>query len=134
MPLGLQVRVGTRLAVAGERVREHILTQVTASGQPSVSGQRLPVNVSLVIDRSGSMEGDPLEYVKRACAHVVDLLQPTDVLSIVTFEENVEVLMPARHVTDPASSSSTSRASCRATRPTCSTGCTRAARRPERAP
>ncbi len=99
--LGLQVKVGTRLAVAGERVREHILTQVTASGQPSVGGQRLPVNVSLVIDRSGSMEGDPLEYVKQACAHVVDLLQPTDVLSIVTFEENVEVLMPARHVTDP---------------------------------
>jgi Ca-activated chloride channel family protein len=96
------VRVGTRLAAAGERAREHILTQITASGQPSITGQRLPVNVALVIDRSGSMEGEPLEYVKRACAHVVDLLAPTDVLSIVTFEENVEVLMPARHVTDPS--------------------------------
>ena len=61
----------------------------------------MPVNLALVIDRSGSMEGEPLEYVKRACAHVVDLLTPEDVLSIVTFEETVEVLMPARRVTDP---------------------------------
>lgn len=99
--LSVAARVGTRLAVAGERVREHILTQVVASGQPSLGGQRLPVNVSLVIDRSGSMEGDPLEYVKRACAHVVDQLSPNDVLSIVTFADEVEVLMPARHVSDP---------------------------------
>jgi Ca-activated chloride channel homolog len=60
----------------------------------------MPVNVALVIDRSGSMEGAPLEYVKRACSHVVDLLGPEDVLSIVTFEESVDVLMPARRVTD----------------------------------
>ncbi len=98
--LSLEVRVGARLAAAGERTREHILTQLTAPGGSNLTGKRLPVNVSLVIDRSGSMEGEPLEYVKRACAHVVDLLEPTDILSIVTFEENVDVLMPARHVTD----------------------------------
>lgn len=99
--LSLAVRAGSRLAAAGERTREHILTQVTASGMGSITGQRLPVNVALVIDRSGSMEGEPLEYVKRACAHVVDQLLPSDVLSIITFEETVDVLMPARHVTDP---------------------------------
>jgi Ca-activated chloride channel family protein len=100
--LGLEVRVGNRFPAAGERTREHLLTRVTAGeGAMGLTGQRLPVNVALVIDRSGSMEGEPLEYVKRACAHVVDLLAPTDVLSIVTFEETVDVLMPARHVTDP---------------------------------
>jgi Ca-activated chloride channel family protein len=51
-----------------------------------------------VIDRSGSMEGTPLEYVKRACSYVVDLLSEGDVLSIVTFEETVEVLMPPRKI------------------------------------
>ena len=45
------------------------------------------------------MEGAPLEYVKQACGHVVDLLSPNDVLSIVTFEETVEVLMPPQRVT-----------------------------------
>jgi Ca-activated chloride channel family protein len=44
------------------------------------------------------MEGEPLEYVKRACDYVVDMLEPDDILSIVTFEEQVDILMPARKV------------------------------------
>jgi Ca-activated chloride channel family protein len=99
--LSIAIRVGNRLAFAAERTRQHVLTQVTALGAPASGGRRMPVNVALVIDRSGSMEGEPLEYVKRACNHVVDLLSPEDVLSIVTFEETVDVLMPARRVTDP---------------------------------
>jgi Ca-activated chloride channel family protein len=46
------------------------------------------------------MEGAPLDYVKQACAYVVDLLGPNDILSIVTFEETVDVLMPPQRVTD----------------------------------
>lgn len=98
--LSLTVRVGNRYADAAQRTRQHVMTQITGMAA-AAGGRRMPVNVSLVIDRSGSMEGEPLEYVKRACAHVVDLLTPEDVLSIVTFEETVEVLMPARRVTDP---------------------------------
>jgi Ca-activated chloride channel homolog len=48
------------------------------------------------------MEGAPLEYVKRACGYVVDLLEPNDVLSIITFEEQVDVVMPARRVVNRA--------------------------------
>ena len=100
--LSLSVRVGNRLADAGERTRQFVLTQVEVSGNAATGGRRMPVNVALVIDRSGSMEGEPLQYVKQACSHVVDQLTPDDVLSIVTFEETVDVLMPARRVTDPA--------------------------------
>jgi Ca-activated chloride channel family protein len=102
--LSLSVRVGNRLADAGTRTRQHVMTQLTVGGVGNAGlpgGRRMPVNVALVIDRSGSMEGEPLEYVKRACSFVVDMLTPEDVLSIVTFEETVEVIMPARRVTDP---------------------------------
>jgi Ca-activated chloride channel family protein len=44
------------------------------------------------------MEGDPIAYVKQACSHVVDLLTPEDLLSIITFEDQVDVVMPARRV------------------------------------
>lgn len=64
-----------------------------------VQGTRMPLNLCLVIDRSGSMEGAPLEYVKQACHYVVDMLSANDVLSIVTFEETVEVLMAPQRVT-----------------------------------
>ncbi len=102
--LRLSVRVGNRIAYAGERTRAFVMTEVTAGGASSgmaTTGRRMPVNIALVIDRSGSMEGEPLDYVKRACAFVVDMLTPDDVLSIVTFEETVEVVMPARRVTQP---------------------------------
>lgn len=76
--------------------REHLLVRIEATS--AGIGRRLPLNLCLVIDRSGSMEGEPLDYVKRACSHVVDLLDPNDVLSIVAFSDSVDVIMPARRV------------------------------------
>jgi Ca-activated chloride channel family protein len=98
--LALQLIAGNRYALTTQATREHALLLITAGGL--LSGRRMPLNLCLVIDRSGSMEGEPLEYVKRACAHVVDLLEPTDVLSVVTFEEQVDVVMPARRVVNKA--------------------------------
>ena len=91
---------GNRYAYAPEVSRDNALIVLKASGQQL--GRRAPINVCLCIDRSGSMEGPPLEYVKRACEYVVDMLEPNDILSIVTFEEQVDVLMPARRVVNKA--------------------------------
>lgn len=92
--------------MANGPAREQFLLELTAPGAgPALPGAgfsgastRTPLNLCLVIDRSGSMEGAPLEYVKQACAHVVDMLGPNDILSIVTFEETVDVLMPPQRV------------------------------------
>src|SRR5262245_16005302 len=94
--LELEAVPGSQFAFASDSSREHLLLLLKSSG--AMMGRRMPLNICLVIDRSGSMEGEPLEYVKRACGHVVDLLEPSDVLSVVTFEEQVDVVMPARRV------------------------------------
>ena len=91
---------GNAYALAGDLIREHVLFDIRAGG--GRAGTRLPLNISLVLDRSGSMEGEPLEYAKRACAYVVDLLEPDDILSVVTFEEGADVIMPARRVANKA--------------------------------
>jgi Ca-activated chloride channel family protein len=96
----LEAIPGNQYALATGNSRERVLIQVAASGM--LAGRRLPLNLALVIDRSGSMEGEPLEYVRRACAHVVDLLEPNDILSIVTFSDRADVLMPARRVVNKA--------------------------------
>jgi Ca-activated chloride channel family protein len=98
--LEVEALLGSRYSYAPEGGREHLLVMLKSSGQ--MMGRRMPLNLCLIIDRSGSMEGEPLEYVKRACAYVVDLLEPSDVLSIVTFEEQVDVVMPARRVMNKA--------------------------------
>lgn len=99
VPRGVEVEIipGRNYALANSPAREQFLVEIHGQGGGG-SGTRTPLNICLVIDRSGSMEGEPLDYVKRACGYVVDLLSSEDVLSIVTFEETVEVLMPPRHV------------------------------------
>ena len=103
--VGIQTAVvaGRTAAMANGPAREQFLLEVSAGdGAPlpgMAGGGRTPLNICLCIDRSGSMEGSPLEYVKQACAYVVDMLGPNDVLSIVTFEEVVDVLMPPQRVT-----------------------------------
>ncbi len=91
---------GNKYALSTEQSREHFLA--VARSKETALGRRLPLNICLIIDRSGSMEGEPLEYVKRACSYVVDILEPNDILSIVVFEERAEVLMPARRVVNKA--------------------------------
>ncbi len=98
--LEMDVAPGNRYAIADTTSREHLLVMLRAGS--AAIGRRAPLNLCLVIDRSGSMEGEPLDYVKRACGYVVDLLEPSDVLSIVTFEEQVDVVMPARRVMNKA--------------------------------
>jgi Ca-activated chloride channel family protein len=98
--LEVEALMGSAAAFAGETTTERLLLLFRSSG--AAVGRRMPLNLGLAIDRSGSMEGEALEYVKRACAYVVDLLEPSDVLSIVTFEEQVDVLMPARRVLNKA--------------------------------
>jgi Ca-activated chloride channel homolog len=56
------------------------------------SKSRTPVNLALVIDRSGSMADEKLEYVKQAAAHVLDLLNEKDHISVVAYDDEIETL------------------------------------------
>ncbi|HEY3268916.1 MAG TPA: VWA domain-containing protein [Armatimonadota bacterium] len=88
--------------LASDAAHNHLLVQWRAEGGPAASGPRMPLNLALAIDRSGSMEGEPLQYAQRACAQIIDLLEPSDILTIVTFAEDVDVLVPARRVVNRA--------------------------------
>jgi Ca-activated chloride channel family protein len=65
--------------------------------QPSqvVAQVRMPVNVSFVLDRSGSMKGDKIERVRRATNMALDMLDNQDIASVVIFDHRTEVLIPA---------------------------------------
>jgi Ca-activated chloride channel family protein len=63
-----------------------------------VAQVRMPVNVSFVLDRSGSMKGDKIERVRRATARALDLLDDQDTVSVVIFDHRTQVLIPASPV------------------------------------
>ncbi|NBD33186.1 MAG: VWA domain-containing protein [Cyanobacteria bacterium] len=61
---------------------------------------RRNLNLSLVIDRSGSMAGSPLYHALKAAEAVVDQLTPDDILSVVVYDDHVDTIIPPQQVTD----------------------------------
>lgn len=71
----------------------YLLVQIAAP--EGAVAARLPLNLCLVIDRSTSMDGERLAYVKRAAERLVDQLGDRDVLAVVAFSDRAEVICPA---------------------------------------
>ena len=73
---------------------------ISISAITSEQDQNLPLNLCLVLDHSGSMDGRPLETVKQAAIRLVEKLNPSDRLSIVAFDHRAKVLVPNQIVED----------------------------------
>src|SRR5579875_742230 len=61
---------------------------------------RMPLNVALVIDHSGSMKGAKLYNVREAVKTVIDNLEPTDYISVVIFDDTAQVIIPSMPAND----------------------------------
>jgi Ca-activated chloride channel family protein len=72
---------------------------VTLSGE--VPLQRAPINVALVLDRSGSMSGRPLEAAKDAAKRFAGFLGAGDRLTVVTFDSEVHTIFGPAPAGDP---------------------------------
>ena len=73
---------------------------ITPPAQQVAINKRQPLNLALVIDRSGSMSGDRIANAKRAAARLVELLSPGDTFSLVAYSDNAQVLFPASKTTN----------------------------------
>ena len=81
--------------LAGHDNELDVLVRVQAPNAPADLPSRNPLHLALVIDRSGSMSGQPLEEAKRCAEFVLDGLMPTDRLSVVAYDDEAETLIPA---------------------------------------
>jgi Ca-activated chloride channel family protein len=69
-----------------------LMAVLPEEGAPAAG--RPPVNMSLVLDNSTSMAGPRLSRVTNAAAQFIRQIQPRDILSVVTFNDRAEVLVP----------------------------------------
>lgn len=65
--------------------------------QPTI---RVPLNISIVIDRSGSMEGVKMGFAKRAAKGIIDQLHADDVVSVVMYDNYVDTVQSPVNVID----------------------------------
>lgn len=73
---------------------------INFQGSQEESNNRRPINLSLVLDRSGSMGGRPLRNALKATEKLVEYLQPEDYLSIVAYDDLVQTVLPPQLVKD----------------------------------
>ncbi len=72
----------------------YALVRIVAPEAPATTESvvRTPLDIALVIDRSGSMSGQPLETAKECAVRIVKGLRPDDRISIVTFDDGIDIV------------------------------------------
>ncbi|NDJ23820.1 VWA domain-containing protein [Nostoc sp. B(2019)] len=63
--------------------------------------QNLPLNLCLILDKSGSMHGQPIKTVIQAVEGLIDRLKIGDRITVVAFAGSTEVIIPNQIVLDP---------------------------------
>ena len=80
-----------------------VLIRITPPLVTQYSFTRPRLNLSIVLDRSGSMGGSKMHQAREAAKFCVDQMLPSDRLSVVTFDEHIDLLFPSEPVTNKES-------------------------------
>ena len=94
----LEVSVSNPFLLANQE--QSIFLKVGLTGSDLGEERRTPANVSIVLDRSGSMDGEKIARAKEAASMAISMLDDRDIVSIVTYSDTVSVLVPATRVSD----------------------------------
>ena len=97
--IDFSVSLATPVIKAGKTQTAFLKVGMTGFALPA-QGERPPANVALVIDKSGSMAGDRIARAKQAATMAVHSLGANDIISVIAFDNTVEVVIPATRVTD----------------------------------
>ena len=88
----LSVRPDRRLIRPNAHSKRFLLARIAAP-RATTERARPPVNLAIVLDRSGSMSGEKLRVAKLAVEEAIERLQPDDRFSVVVYDDKVDVVI-----------------------------------------
>lgn len=116
--LGLQLNISEPVVLAGSPRRAYVNLQLSAT-RPQIQApvatdsntgvlseqqtvqHRLPINLVIVLDRSGSMQGEKLQQAKQAASMAIEQLDGQDTVAVVAYNHVVDVVVPATRLDNP---------------------------------
>jgi Ca-activated chloride channel homolog len=100
--MNFSLRTDRRLVRAQGLNTRYLLASFVAPAAPP-RAQRLPVNVALVLDRSGSMSGEgKFSFAREAVELALGMLRADDRFTLVVYDERVDVLVTTTRATPEA--------------------------------
>lgn len=83
----------------GNSAEAQVLIRVQAPVPPSDhSHERLPLRLALVLDKSGSMRGRPLQEAKACAQAIIRRLSASDQVAVIAYDNDAEVVIPCQQV------------------------------------
>jgi Ca-activated chloride channel family protein len=98
--ISLSARLATRRIVSGDQLQNVAVTITT--GPAVASSGRPPVSLAIVIDRSGSMTGAPIENARAAALAMIRQLDPGDAFAVVSYSSSATTVLPMQPANDAA--------------------------------
>ncbi len=97
----VKCRIETDRAILPAGGSQNAIIKITLDAPPAPSNiSRPPVNLSIVIDRSGSMSGSKIERAKEAAIEALKRLSKKDIFSLVVYDHAVNTIIPAQKAVD----------------------------------
>jgi Ca-activated chloride channel family protein len=82
------------------KTQQLVYVYIEIEAGEGVANVRVPLNISLVLDKSGSMEGAKIANLRKAAEKAIDLLDPDDYVSIVAFSDQVYTIASSVQASD----------------------------------
>jgi Ca-activated chloride channel family protein len=97
--MALSARATSRAVLLGTSETD---LSITVKAPELTSATRPPVTMAVVLDRSGSMSGEPLEHAKAAAERLIDSLGADDRFAVVAYSTNASLVAPVDAATPDA--------------------------------